>query len=91
MQNRVCRECGKTFYGANNATRCPVCREKQTNKRYPPSEVDDLMLDAREADAAGLSYGNWRAKQLMEKQKLRQQAEENRRRKAADAGKETNS
>lgn len=46
------------------------------------------MLDAREADAAGLSYGNWRAKQLMEKQKLRQQAEENRRRKAADAGKE---
>ena len=88
MRNRVCRECGKTFYGANNATRCPACRERRANKRYPPSEVDDLMLDAREADAAGPSYGNWRANQLMDKQKLRQQAEENRRRKAADAGKE---
>ena len=89
MQNRVCRECGKTFYGANNATRCPACREKQTNKRYPPSEVDDLMLDVREADAAGKSYGYWRAGKLMEKQKLRQQAEDNRRRKAVDAEKET--
>ena len=65
-----------------------VLRGKQCHSLSRLPGEDDLMLDAREADAAGLSYGNWRAKQLMEKQKLRQQAEENRRRKAADAGKE---
>ena len=46
-----------------------ACREIREHRRLPPSEVDDLMLDVREADAAGLSYGQWRAQKLMGKLK----------------------
>lgn len=69
MKKRICCDCGKEFYGASNAKRCPACREIREHRRLPPSEVDDLMLDVREADAAGLSYGQWRAQKLMGKLK----------------------
>ena len=69
MKKRICCDCGKEFYGASNAKRCPACREIREHRRLPPSEVDDLMLDVREVDAAGLSYGQWRAQKLMGKLK----------------------
>lgn len=56
-------------------------------RRVPPSQVDDLMLDVREADASGKSYGYWRIGLMLEKQKAREkmQAERERRRKEKDA------
>ena len=27
MKKRICCDCGKEFYGASNAKRCPACRE----------------------------------------------------------------
>ena len=52
------------------------------------AEVDELTLDVREADAAGLSYGQWRARQLLARQEARKKTEKARSRKATDAGKE---
>lgn len=88
MKNRVCCDCGKTFYGANNAKRCPACRDRRIYKERQPADVDELTLDVREADAAGLSYGQWRARQLLARQEARKKIEKARHRKAADAGKE---
>ena len=45
MKKRICCDCGKEFYGASNAKRCPACREIREHRRLPPSEVDDLMLE----------------------------------------------
>lgn len=76
MMKHICCDCGTEFYGANNARRCPKCREiRAQNKPLPPSEVDELMLDVREADAAGKSYGRWRADQLLAKQEARRRLE----------------
>lgn len=60
---------------------------EREQKRLPPALIDDLMLDAREADASGKSYGYWRIGQLLEKQKAREkmQAERERRKKEKDA------
>lgn len=87
MKERICCDCGKKFYGANNAKRCPACRDKKLYKSTA-AEVDELTLDVREADAAGLSYGQWRARQLLARQEARKKTEKARSRKATDAGKE---
>ncbi len=56
-------------------------------RRVPPSQVDDLMLDVREADASGKSYGYWRIGLLLQKQKERErmEAEKERRKKEKNA------
>ena len=41
---------------------------------------DKLMLDVRQADAAGLSYGRWRFEETERKEIIRRQCEERRRR-----------
>lgn len=60
---------------------------EREQKSLPPALIDDLMLDAREADASGKSYGYWRIGLMLEKQKAREkmQAERERRRKEKDA------
>lgn len=68
MTKRICRECGREFTGSKNAMTCPACKEKH-RRRLPPSELDDLMLDVRQADAEGKSYGYWRVGLMLEKQK----------------------
>ena len=68
MKKRICCDCGKEFYGAKNAKRCPACREIREHRRLPPSEVDDLMLDVREADAQKL-MGKLKASDARKKKK----------------------
>lgn len=75
MKVRTCRECGRQFTGANNAVRCPECRAEKQRENALKHCVDDLTLDVREADAAGVSYGQWRIRKLLEKQKAREKRE----------------
>lgn len=84
---KVCTSCKETFIAESPAIKlCPVCNAKsqttpaeraQKNCRIKP---DRLMLDARQADAAGLSYGVWRAREDDKKRKaeevIRRQIEE---------------
>lgn len=87
MELIVCKKCGEKFYRENGSDRCPKCGAVRSRKRMPPSLVDDLILDVREADAAGKSYGYWRIGLMLEKQKAREkmQAERERRRKEKNA------
>lgn len=84
---KVCTSCKETFIAESPAIKlCPVCNAKsqttpaeraQKNCRIKP---DRLMLDVRRADAAGLSYGVWRAREDDKKRKaegaIRRQIEE---------------
>lgn len=84
---KVCTSCKETFIAESLAIKlCPVCNAKsqttpaeraQKNCRIKP---DRLMLDVRQADAAGLSYGVWRAREDDKKRKaeevIRRQIEE---------------
>lgn len=84
---KVCTSCKETFIAESPAIKlCPVCNTKsqttpaeraQKNCRIKP---DRLMLDVRQADAAGLSYGVWRAREDDKKRKaeevIRRQIEE---------------
>lgn len=84
---KVCTSCKETFVAESPAIKlCPVCNAKsqttpaeraQKNCRIKP---DRLMLDVRQADAAGLSYGVWRAREDDKKRKaeeaIRRQIEE---------------
>lgn len=84
---KVCTSCKETFIAESPAIKlCPVCNAKsqitpaeraQKNYRIKP---DRLMLDVRQADAAGLSYGVWRAREDDKKRKaeevIRRQIEE---------------
>ena len=84
---KVCTSCKETFIAESPAIKlCPVCNAKsqttpseraQKNCRIKP---DRLMLDVRQADAAGLSYGVWRAREDDKKRKaeevIRRQIEE---------------
>ena len=73
---KVCTSCKETFIAESPAIKlCPVCNAKsqttpaeraQKNCRIKP---DRLMLDVRQADAAGLSYGVWRAREGDKKRK----------------------
>ena len=84
---KVCTSCKETFIAESPAIKlCPVCNAKsqttpaeraQKNCHIKP---DRLMLDVRQADAAGLSYGVWRARGDDKKRKaeeaIRRQIEE---------------
>ncbi len=84
---KVCTSCKETFIAESPAIKlCPVCNAKsqttpaeraQKNCRIKP---DRLMLDVRQADAEGLSYGVWRAREDDKKRKaeevIRRQIEE---------------
>lgn len=84
---KVCTSCKETFIAESPAIKlCPVCNAKsqttpaeraQKNCRIKP---DRLMLDVRRADATGLSYGVWRAREDDKKRKaeeaIRRQIEE---------------
>lgn len=84
---KVCTSCKETFIAESPAIKlCPVCNAKsqttpaeraQKNCRIKP---DRLMPDVRQADAAGLSYGVWRAREDDKKRKaeevIRRQIEE---------------
>lgn len=84
---KVCTSCKETFIAESPAIKLyPVCNAKsqttpaeraQKNCRIKP---DRLMLDVRQADAAGLSYGVWRAREDDKKRKaeevIRRQIEE---------------
>ena len=87
MKPIVCRKCGETYYRENGSDRCPKCGTPRLHRRLPASQVDDLMLDAREADASGKSYGYWRIGLLLGKQKAweKLQGEKERRKKEKDA------
>lgn len=81
MPIKVCVDCGTIFPAENfNAKRCCLCAAKHgvkpaAEKVYPKPPVDDLTRDARQADAAGKSYGFWRASLLLAKQKAREEIE----------------
>lgn len=68
MPMRVCVDCGTVFPAENfNAKRCCLCAAKHgvkpaAHKVYPKPAVDALTRDAREADAAGISYGKLQIK-----------------------------
>lgn len=84
---KVCTSCKETFIAESPAIKlCPACDAKsqttpaeraRKNCRIKP---DRLMLDVRQADAAGLSYGVWRAREDDKKRKakeaIRRQIEE---------------
>lgn len=73
---KVCTSCKETFIAESPAIKlCPVCNAKsQTTpaeraRKRCHIKPDRLMLDVRQADAAGLSYGVWRAREDDKKRK----------------------
>lgn len=84
---KTCTACKETFIAESPFIKlCPICNAKsqttpaeraQCKTRITP---DRLMLDVRRADAAGLSYGVWRAREDDKKRKaeeaIRRQIEE---------------
>ena len=73
---KVCTSCKETFIAESPAIKlCPACNAKsQTTpaeraKKNCRIKPDRLMLDVRQADAAGLSYGVWRAREDDKKRK----------------------
>lgn len=81
---KTCTACKETFIAESPFIKvCPICNAKsqtapaeraQRKTRITP---DRLMLDVRQADAAGKSYGRWR----YEETERRRQEEEAERRK----------
>lgn len=80
MKLIVCEKCGEKFYRERSSDGCPKCGAARVHRRLPPPQVDGLMLDVREADASGKSYGYWRIGLLLEKQKAREEQEARRKR-----------
>lgn len=84
---KVCTFCKETFIAESPAIKlCPVCNAKSQTTPAERAQknchikLDRLMLDVRQADAAGLSYGVWRAREDDKKRKaeeaIRRQIEE---------------
>lgn len=76
---KKCADCGTVFVAENPASKyCPCCSARRNipgparghGYRKPPP--DDLTLDVRAADAAGLSYGVWRAREDEKKRKFQE-------------------
>lgn len=82
---KTCTACKETFIAESPFIKlCPICNAKsqttpaeraQCKTRITP---DRLMLDVRQADAAGKSYGRWRyeeteRRKFEERQKRREQ------------------
>lgn len=74
---KKCADCGTVFVAENPASKyCPCCSARRNipgparghGYRKPPP--DALTLDVRAADAAGLSYGVWRAREDEKKRKF---------------------
>lgn len=90
---KTCTACKETFIADSPAIKlCPICNAKS---QTPPAErarrnvrmtLDPLMLDVRQADAAGLSYGRWRYEETERRRKaeeeLHRQIEERKKRRA---------
>lgn len=67
---KKCADCGTVFVAENPASKyCPCCSARRNipaparGHGYSKPPPDALTLDVREADAAGLSYGVWRARE----------------------------
>lgn len=76
---KKCADCGTVFVAENPASKyCPCCSARRNipgparwnGYRKPPP--DALTLDVRVADAAGLSYGVWRAREDDRKRKAKE-------------------
>lgn len=76
---KKCADCGTVFVAENPASKyCPCCSARRNipspargnDYRKPPP--DALTLDVRAADAAGLSYGVWRAREDDRKRKAKE-------------------
>lgn len=91
---KKCADCGTVFVAENPASKyCPCCSARRNipgpargnGYRKPPP--DALTLDVRAADAAGLSYGVWRAREDDRKRKaketIRRQIEERKKKHAS--------
>lgn len=88
-----CPDCGEVFVAESpNGKYCACCSAKRNipaaarGKGYKKMELDPLMLDVRQADAAGLSYGRWRYEETERRRKaeeeLHRQIEERKKRRA---------
>lgn len=85
---KTCTACKETFIAESPFIKlCPICNAKSqtTPAETTPAEraqrktritPDRLMLDVRQADAAGKSYGRWRYE---ETERRRKEEEEERR------------
>lgn len=80
---KTCTTCKETFIAESPFIKlCPICNAKsQTTpaeraQRKTLITPDRLMLDVRQADAAGKSYGRWRYE---ETERRRKEEEEERR------------
>ena len=75
---KKCADCGTVFVAENPARRNIPGPARGNGYRKPPP--DALTLDVRAADAAGISYGVWRAREDDRKRKaketIRRQIEE---------------
>lgn len=72
---RICVQCGVTLYGVGRSTKyCPECRRQRNNQKARererlkrerakhPALVPDVREIAAQADAAGMSYGQYVAR-----------------------------
>ena len=77
---KTCTACKETFIADSPAIKlCPICNAKS---QTPPAErarrnvrmtLDPLMLDVRQADAAGLSYARWRYEETERRRKAEEE------------------
>lgn len=91
---KTCTACKETFIAESPFIKlCPICNAKsqttpaeraQRKTRITP---DRLMLDVRQADAAGKSYGRWRYEET-ERRRKEEEEERQKRRKQMKAAKE---
>lgn len=74
----ICKECGEVFAGGRDRVLCPACLseviESETKKpaKNPTPKANESLIEAiRNADAAGLNYGEYMARkyEYMEKVK----------------------
>lgn len=78
---KVCIDCGIVFPRRTSAQRGAASgaakhkTKPAAPKVYPKPPVDALTRDAREADAAGISYGKLQIKRMLAKQKAREELE----------------
>lgn len=58
---RICVVCGKQLRGVGCRTKyCPECRHERENKKARhPAPAPDVREIAAQADAAGMSYGQY--------------------------------
>lgn len=74
-----CDRCGKAFIADSASTKiCPICNARGINppgqkvRRHIQTPPDKLTLDARQADAAGKSYGRWRFEESERRRKAKE-------------------